>query len=238
MPREGRTTASPSTRSRGELKTYYRHILAALAVGPHMTMDDGRTGPDGPLEEEGVILKEIFGGTGGNDHGRHPLEAMAEQGVFGYSVVAVNEAETKHLFDNRYGTGQSTLDGILRATNPCSRPARSSSAGYGWCGRGSPCGPGEWAPACSSPRSTPSPRSRRRWTAEVGAMETAPQVAGPLLHRDREPARSCAEHFAADERRGARLQLRPLQRRDRHPRPGQAVEVGAQTSGRLSTSTF
>ena len=117
-------------------KTYYRHILAALAVGPHMTMDDGADLVSMVHSEKKEYLKEILGGTEETTTGVIRLSAMGEKGVLQYPIIAVNEAKTKHFFDNRYGTGQSTLDGILRATNLLLAGKRFVVCGYGWCGRG------------------------------------------------------------------------------------------------------
>src|SRR5512143_1815952 len=116
--------------------TYYRHILSALAVGPHMTMDDGADLVSMGHSEKKECLKEIVGGTEETTTGVIRLSAMGEKGVLRYPIVAVNEAKTKHLFDNRYGTGQSTLDGIMRATNRLLAGSCFVVAGYGWCGRG------------------------------------------------------------------------------------------------------
>ena len=117
-------------------KTYYRHILAALAVRPHMTMDDGADLVSMIHSEKKEYLKEIIGGTEETTTGVIRLSAMGEKGVLRYPIIAVNEAKTKHFFDNRYGTGQSTLDGIMRATNRLLAGSCFVVAGYGWCGRG------------------------------------------------------------------------------------------------------
>jgi len=98
-------------------KTYYRHILAALAAGPHMTMDDGADLVSMVHSEKKEYLKEIVGGTEETTTGVIRLSAMGKKGILRYPIIAVNEAKTKHFFDNRYGTGQSTIDGIVRATN-------------------------------------------------------------------------------------------------------------------------
>ena len=117
-------------------KTYYRHILAALSVGPHMTMDDGADLVSMVHSEKKEYLKGIIGGTEETTTGVIRLSAMGEKGVLRYPIIAVNEAKTKHFFDNRYGTGQSTIDGILRATNRLLAGSCFVVAGYGWCGRG------------------------------------------------------------------------------------------------------
>ncbi len=116
--------------------TYYQHISAAVDHHPHLTMDDG-------ADVIGVLhstrrdqLGEIVGGTEETTTGVIRLRALEAEGQLGFPIVAVNEAKTKHLFDNRYGTGQSTIDGILRATNILLAGRRVVVAGYGWCGRG------------------------------------------------------------------------------------------------------
>jgi adenosylhomocysteinase len=116
--------------------TYYRHLSAAADIRPHMTMDDGCDLVTLIHQERRDQLPEILAGTEETTTGVIRLKAMAADGALGYPVVAVNEALTKHLFDNRYGTGQSTLDGILRATNLLIAGRRVVVAGYGWCGKG------------------------------------------------------------------------------------------------------
>ena len=117
-------------------KTYYSHILKALSVEPHVTMDDGADLVSVVHTKRKEYLKNILGGTEETTTGVIRLRAMAEKGVLRYPIVAVNEAKTKHFFDNRYGTGQSTIDGILRATNRLLAGSCFVVVGYGWCGRG------------------------------------------------------------------------------------------------------
>jgi adenosylhomocysteinase len=117
-------------------KTYYGHILAALAVGPNVTMDDGADLVSVVHTEKTEYLPAIVGGTEETTTGVIRLASMGKKGVLRYPIIAVNEAKTKHFFDNRYGTGQSTIDGILRATNRLLAGSRFVVAGYGWCGRG------------------------------------------------------------------------------------------------------
>jgi len=122
---------------RGEdRRTYYRHILRALSVRPHVTMDDGADLVSVLHTRERGLLDGVLGGTEETTTGVLRLRAMADRGVLRYPIVAVNEARTKHFFDNRYGTGQSTIDGILRATNRLLAGCCLVVAGYGWCGRG------------------------------------------------------------------------------------------------------
>jgi adenosylhomocysteinase len=116
--------------------TYHKHIGAALDHKPHMTMDDGADLVATIHKERRELLKEIIGGTEETTTGVIRLRAMAADGMLQFPVIAVNDAMTKHFFDNRYGTGQSTLDGIIRATNVLLAGKRFVVAGYGWCGRG------------------------------------------------------------------------------------------------------
>jgi len=117
-------------------KTYYEHMVATLAQKPTMTMDDGADLVTMVLQKRTDLIKGIVGGTEETTTGVIRLKAMEKDGVLGYPIVAVNDADTKHFFDNRYGTGQSTLDGILRATNILLAGSRFVVAGYGWVGRG------------------------------------------------------------------------------------------------------
>jgi adenosylhomocysteinase len=117
-------------------ETYYAHINAALAHGPHLTMDDGADLVGVLHRQERSRLEGVIGGTEETTTGVIRLRAMADQGVLQYPIIAINDADTKHLFDNRYGTGQSTIDGIVRATNVLLAGKTFVVAGYGWCGRG------------------------------------------------------------------------------------------------------
>ncbi|MGH9534225.1 MAG: adenosylhomocysteinase [Terriglobales bacterium] len=116
--------------------TYYRHLNAALDTHPHITMDDGADLVTEALTKRQDAAVEVFGGTEETTTGVIRLRAMAQQKVLRYPIIAINDADTKHLFDNRYGTGQSTLDGIIRATNLLLAGLNVVVAGYGWCGRG------------------------------------------------------------------------------------------------------
>jgi len=116
--------------------TYYKHIKAALDHKPHITMDDGADLVSTIHKDRRELLKDIVGGTEETTTGVIRLRAMAADKMLNFPVVAVNDAMTKHFFDNRYGTGQSTLDGIIRATNVLLAGKRFVVAGYGWCGRG------------------------------------------------------------------------------------------------------
>ena len=116
--------------------TYYRHINAALDHQPHYTMDDGADLVNNLHQQRPDLLKNVLGGTEETTTGVIRLNAMAADNKLAYPIIAVNDAETKHFFDNRYGTGQSTLDGITRATNLLWAGRKVVVGGYGWCGRG------------------------------------------------------------------------------------------------------
>src|SRR5689334_620749 len=116
--------------------TYYRHILSAIDSKPSVTMDDGCDLVTVLHTKRTDMIAGVIGGTEETTTGVIRLQAMAKQGVLKYPVIAINDADTKHLFDNRYGTGQSTLDGILRCTNMLLAGSTVVVAGYGWCGRG------------------------------------------------------------------------------------------------------
>ncbi len=116
--------------------TYYKHIKAALDHAPHVTMDDGADLVSTMHKERRDLLPNVMGGTEETTTGVIRLRAMAADGALKFPVIAVNDAQTKHLFDNRYGTGQSTIDGIVRATNVLLAGKVFVIAGYGWCGRG------------------------------------------------------------------------------------------------------
>ncbi|NWG13650.1 MAG: adenosylhomocysteinase [Acidobacteria bacterium] len=116
--------------------TYYRHIASALAHAPHITMDDGADLVTCILTERKELIPHVIGGTEETTTGVIRLRSMAKEGVLKFPVISVNDADTKHLFDNRYGTGQSTVDGVLRATNILMAGMRVVVSGYGWCGRG------------------------------------------------------------------------------------------------------
>jgi adenosylhomocysteinase len=117
-------------------ETYYAHIQAALEHKPNITMDDGADLVTTILTKRQELIPEIVGGTEETTTGVIRLRSMAKEGVLKFPIVAVNDADTKHLFDNRYGTGQSTIDGIIRATNLLFAGLGVVVSGYGWCGRG------------------------------------------------------------------------------------------------------
>ncbi|HET7785674.1 MAG TPA: adenosylhomocysteinase, partial [Myxococcales bacterium] len=117
-------------------ETYFKHIKAALDHRPNITMDDGCDLVSSIIAERRELLEEIVGGTEETTTGVQRLRAMEKTGDLAFPVISVNDALTKHMFDNRYGTGQSTIDGIVRATNRLLAGSVFVVLGYGWCGRG------------------------------------------------------------------------------------------------------
>ncbi|MFC1946797.1 adenosylhomocysteinase [Chloroflexota bacterium] len=117
-------------------KTYYQHITTALDHKPHLTVDDGADLVTMLHTQRSELIENVIGGTEETTTGVIRLHSMANEGQLKYPIIAVNDAQTKHLFDNRYGTGQSTLDGITRATNVLWAGKNVVICGYGWCGRG------------------------------------------------------------------------------------------------------
>ncbi len=116
--------------------TYYKHLNSVLDMKPHITMDDGADLVSEIHSKRKNLVKGIYAGTEETTTGVIRLRSLEKKGLLKFPIIAVNDAETKHLFDNRYGTGQSTVDGIIRATNHLLAGGRFVVAGYGWCGRG------------------------------------------------------------------------------------------------------
>jgi adenosylhomocysteinase len=117
-------------------ETYYKHLAAALDHNPHVTMDDGADLVSGILKNRQDLISQMLGSTEETTTGVIRLKAMAADGVLKFPVIAVNDSDTKHLFDNRYGTGQSTIDGVIRATNVLLAGKTFVVGGYGYCSRG------------------------------------------------------------------------------------------------------
>lgn len=127
----------PTFAIKGEdTKTFFKHIKELIARKPHLTMDDGADLVTTIHQEHKDLIPQILGGTEETTTGVIRLRAMAKDGALKFPVVAVNDAKTKNMFDNRYGTGQSTLDGIIRATDMLIAGKTVVVAGYGWCGKG------------------------------------------------------------------------------------------------------
>ena len=119
-----------------DTETYYKHVAAALEPSPHVTMDDGADLVSRLHRDRPDQVGEVIAGIEETTTGVIRLRAMEKDGVLKFPVIAVNDADTKHMFDNRYGTGQSTIDGIIRATNMLLAGKTIVVAGYGWCGKG------------------------------------------------------------------------------------------------------
>ena len=127
----------PTFAIKGEdTETYYSHLISVLETKPHMTMDDGADLVATLHRDREDLMEDIIGGTEETTTGVIRLQSLADQGKLKYPIIAINDADTKHFFDNRYGTGQSTLDGITRATNMLWAGKNVVIAGYGWCGKG------------------------------------------------------------------------------------------------------
>ena len=152
-----------------DTETYFRHIDAVLDAHPVLTMDDGCDLVSRLHRERPDQVDEVLAGTEETTTGVIRLRAMEVDGALKFPIVAVNDANTKHMFDNRYGTGQSTLDGIIRATNVLLAGKVIVVAGYGYCGKGVSSRAGAWVPRSSSPRSTRCGRSRRSWTGSASS---------------------------------------------------------------------
>ena len=218
--------------------TYYRHIEAAVDHRPHVTMDDGADVIGVLHSHRREQLGDVIAGTEETTTGVIRLRALERDGKLGFPVVAVNEARTKHLFDNRYGTGQSTIDGIIRATNVLLAGKRFVVAGYGWVGRG----------VAMRARGHGRARDRDRGRPDAGARGGDGRLRGAadgdggrdrrhLLHRDRRQGRHHAAAHGADEGRRDPRQHRPLQRRDRDPGAPRARRRDARGARSSSTSS-
>ena len=220
--------------------TYYQHIEAAVDHKPQLTMDDG-------ADVIGVLhtarreqLGDIIAGMEETTTGVIRLKAMEADGALAFPVIAVNDARTKHFFDNRYGTGQSTIDGIIRATNVLLAGKRFVVAGYGWVGRGVALrarGMGAHVIVCEVD-------PMRALEALMDGYEVMPMARGGpdrrhLLHRHRRQARHLARPHRVDEGRDDPVQHGALQRRDRHPGvafAGRRDARGPRSSSRSSSS--
>ena len=183
-------------------------------------------------------LGDVIAGTEETTTGVIRLKALERDGKLGFPVIAVNEARTKHLFDNRYGTGQSTIDGIIRATNVLLAGKRFVVAGYGWVGRGVAMRAKGLGAHVIVTEVDPMPALE----AADGRLRGDADGAGGrdrrhLLHRDRRQARDRARSHGADEGRRDPLQHGPFQRRDRDPRAARARERDARTRASSSRSS-
>ena len=203
-------------------KTYYQHIQSAIAHKPQITMDDGADVVSLIHSKRKDLLKHVIGGTEETTTGVIRLRSMAEKKVLKFPVISVNDADTKHLFDNRYGTGQSTIDGIIRATNRLICGTTFVVAGYGWCGRGIAMrAKGMGADVIVTEIDPVKAIEAVMDGFRVMPMEQAALVGDFFVTVTGNLKVIRGEHFAADERRRHRLQLRPLQRRDGYSRLGE-----------------
>ena len=195
--------------------TYYSHILAAIDHKPHITMDDGADLVTVLHTKRQDALPGVIGGTEETTTGVIRLRAMAKEGVLRFPIVAVNDADTKHLFDNRYGTGQSTIDGIIRATNFLLAGSKFVVAGYGWCGRGlgQPRSRRRRRGDRHRDRSDESSGSGDGWLPR-DVDDRSGQDGRRVLHRHRQQERARQGTLRGDERRRHHLEFRPLQRGD------------------------
>ena len=219
---------------------YYGHIMSVLDARPTMTMDDGADLVSTPHTQRREMLPGVLGGTEETTTGVIRLKSMAAEGVLEYPIIAVNDAVTKHFFDNRYGTGQSTLDGIVRATNILLAGSTFVvAAGYGMVRQGDR----HARPRLGRQRHRHRDRSREGAGSHHGRLPChAHEQGGPggadLRHRHRKQERAPGR-ARAHAGWGRDLQLRPLQRGDRHPRPGQdepASSHGARVRGGVLSS--
>ena len=232
-------------------ETYYGHIAQALAFGPDMTQDDGadlvgslhmialnRLDDLAPpirkwvetlsQAERKALVARVRGSTEETTTGVIRLKAMAKEGILQFPIIAVNDSNTKHMFDNRYGTGQSTLDGIVRATNLLLAGSTVVVAGYGWCGRGVASRARGAGAHVIVTEVDPLPALEARMDGfQVMPMADAAADRRPVRHAHRQPARHPARALRADEGRRHRRQLGPLQRRARPRRPRQDRERAA-----------
>ncbi len=200
--------------------TYYKHIQAALDHAPHVTMDDGADLVGTLHKERRDLLKNVMGGTEETTTGVIRLRAMAADGALTFPVIAVNDAQTKHLFDNRYGTGQSTIDGIVRATNVLLAGKVFVIAGYGWCGRGLAMRARGMGCQCDHYRSgsTACPGGCDGWLQGNDDGRSCKNWRY-LCHGDRRPERYRPASFRGHERWSFNRQFGPLQCGDQHPCP-------------------
>jgi adenosylhomocysteinase len=185
-------------------KTYYRHIKQALDLKPNITMDDGADLVSEIHKKRRDLIKHVLGGTEETTTGVIRLRAMAHAGALKFPVMAVNDSKTKHFFDNRYGTGQSTLDGVIRATNMLVAGSTVVIAGYGWCGRGV---------AARAKGDRDGDRFRKSYRSRHGRVSCHADGqgggAGRLIHhRHRQSERNPTRTYPPHERRGYHLQLR------------------------------
>ena len=208
--------------------SYYSHIMAAIDHKPQFTMDDGADLVSMLHTKRKAELANVIGGTEETTTGVIRLRAMAKEGVLRYPIVAVNDADTKHLFDNRYGTGQSTIDGIIRATNFLLAGSKFVVAGYGWCGRGlASRARGAGAEVIVTEVDPTKALEAVMDGFRVMSMEEAAKIGDVFCTVTGNKNVLAKQHFEAHERRRHHFELGPLQRRNRHPGARKAVVLQA-----------
>ena len=213
--------------------TYYRHIHQALEVKPQMTMDDGADLVFTIHTKRQDLLAEVFAGTEETTTGVIRLKAMAKDGVLRYPIIAVNDAMTKYLFDNRYGTGQSTIDGIMRATNRLMAGGIFVVAGYGWCGRGLAMRARGLGARVVITEVNPLKALEALMDGyEVLPMEQAARIGDIFCTLTGDINVIREEHFVLMKDGAILVQFRALQRGNRHPGPGAPQHRPASDSGR------
>ncbi len=195
---------------------YYSHIMAALDHKPQITMDDGADLVTILHTKRQDLLANVIGGTEETTTGVIRLQAMAKDKVLRYPIVAINDALTKHLFDNRYGTGQSTIDGIIRATNMLLAGMTLVVAGYGWCGRGVAMRARGLGANVIVTEIDPTKAIEAIMDGfRVMSMGEAAVIGDLFRHPYRQQERHHPRSFRKNEERSYCLQLWPLQRRNR-----------------------
>ena len=147
------------------MEEYESRLCSVLEAAPNIIIDDGGDLVHLMHTKYTNLIPEVIGGREETTTGIHRLKAMDRAGELRFPMVMVNEADCKHMFDNRYGTGQSVWDGIMRTTNLIVAGKYVVVSGYGWCGKGVACAQRDSAQRSSSPRQTPSARLKRSWTA-------------------------------------------------------------------------
>ena len=218
--------------------TYYQHIESALDHHPAMTMDDGADLVSVLHKKRESQIPEVIGGTEETTTGVIRLKAMADRGVLRYPIVAVNEADTKHMFDNRYGTGQSTLDGIIRATNVLIAGKKVVVAGYGWVGRGlATRAKGHGADVIVTEVDAVKALEAVMDGFRVMKMDEAAAPGRHLHHRHRRRERARPRPLRGHEGRRAAGQLRALQLRDQPEGAGRSRHRRRARCGRRCRST-
>ena len=215
--------------------TYYRHINMALDHKPQLTVDDGADLVTTLHTKRKELLKGVIGGTEETTTGVIRLRSMEKSGKLKYPIIAVNDAQTKYLFDNRYGTGQSTLDGITRATNILWAGKKVVVCGYGWCGHGVALrAKGMGAHVIVTEVEPMRALEAAMDGFQVMPMIDAARIGDVFITVTGDKNVIDLKHPASHEGRGDTGQQRPLQRGDQHPGAGEACPRASRRCGHLS----